>query len=206
MKICGNDLILLGLSIAIAGTLILAKGYVFKSSAAIRDESASYFGANPFKVKNKIIQKWEGIGGLILILPAGLLQLIGVFLNLSNQKTESIFIKPLSNLIFLLLLSVVLVWGMNIITSVVAKSKYIPELKTMLKEAMDQTDSVLRNDGLYANEAGKNIDVKRDTRDARLQSMDERLNTWERLFSFPKKKDESGIDYFARLNNYLKPY
>ena len=206
MKICGNDLILLGLSIAIAGTLILAKGYVFKSPAVIRDESASYFGANPFKVKNKIIQKWEAIGGLILILPAGILQLIGVFLNLTNQKTESIFTKPLSNLIFLLLLSVVLVWGMVITIGFVAKGKYMPELKTMLKEAMEQTDTVLRNDGLYVNEVEKDIDVKRDTRNARLQSMDEKLNRWKRLFGFPKKKNETSIDYFVRLKNYLDPY
>lgn len=65
MKMNGNDLILLGLCFGIASTIILGKGYIFKNIDAIQDESASYFGANPFAIRNKIIQKWEEFRGLI---------------------------------------------------------------------------------------------------------------------------------------------
>lgn len=206
IRINGNDLVLLGLSIGIAGTLILAKGYVFKSPRAIMDESASYFGANPFAVKNKVVQKWEGVGGIILLLPATILQLLGVFFNLTGQKAEPVFTTPLSNLIFLLLLSVVLMWGTNIVSGFVARNKAFPELKKMLAEAMEQTETVLNSDGLYAKEVGKNIEVNRETRDTRLRSIRERLDTWERLFAFQRRKDEKDHGYLQRLKTYLETY
>lgn len=206
MRINGNDLILLGLCFGLAGALILAKGYIFQDMGAIRDEAASYYGANPFAVRNKITQRYEGISGALLMLPAVLLQVIGVFLNLRGHQPEPIFASSVANLLFLALFSVVLIWGTNIASGAFARARYIPELRLLQKEAMEQAEVVLDRDGLYQNEVGKELNVPRDTRDTRLTQMKQRLEVWQRLFQFPRARLESDTEYLGRLRSYLDRY
>jgi hypothetical protein len=206
MKINGNDLILLGLCFGIAGTIILGKGYVFKKISDIEDESASYYGANPYAVRNRIIQKWEGITGLILIVPSAILQLLGIYYNFACPKTESLFLSPPYNLILLVLLTICIFWSSNLIASFIAKQNYIPVLRSSLEEGFKQTEYVLRNDGIYENERERSNDIKRDARDKRLADMQGRLKNWERLFNFNRKDKENNLEYFCRLKEYLEKY
>ena len=194
MKISGNDLILLGLCFGIASTIILSKGYIFKDISAIQDESMSYLGANPYAVRNKIIQKWEGTLGFILIMPFAVLQLIGLYLNEVKPKVESILLNPSSNLIFLVLLTICLIWGSNLIAGPIAKNKYIPTLKELLSESFTQTEYVLKNDGLYKKEHNQSQNI----------SMHDRLENWERLFNFRRKLNETDIEYFLKLKEYMQ--
>ena len=206
MEISGNDLILLGVCFGVASTLILGKGYIFKDINAIRDESATYFGANPYAVRNKIIQKWEGVIGSLLIIPFVIFQLIGIYLNVSKPENESILLREPINLISLILLTICIIWGSNLLSDTIAKRKYIPVLKGFLKEGFLQAESVLKNDGLYDNEQKLNQEINRKTRDKRLKDMKERLINWERLFNFKRLSKEVDIDYFSRLRKYLDSY
>lgn len=206
MKINGNDLILLGLCFGIASTIILGKGYVFKDISAIQDESRSYYGVNPYAVRNKIIQKWEGIVGFILIIPFALFQLCGLYLNVARPKTESIFLNPPYNIAFLILLTICLIWGSNLLATSFAKPRYISALREFLTEGLIQTEYVLRNDGLYEKEKDRSESINREIRDKRLADMRERLNNWERLFNFKRKPRESDVEYFLRLREYLQNY
>jgi len=97
-------------------------------------------------------------------------------------------------------------WGTGIMAEAVAKYKWMPQLKAMQKQAMDQTEGVLKNDGLYLNEVGKEIDVKREFRDGRLHQAKTRLCAWERLFRQPRKARETDIEYLQRLKAYLNSY
>lgn len=203
MKISGNDLILLGLCFGIASALILGKGYVFKDIDAILDESTSYYGKNPHVVRNRIIQKWEGIAGVVLIIPFAILQLLGIYLNVAKPKIESILLNPLYNLIFLILFTLCLIWGSNLISSSIAKQKYTPVLRDLVKEGFLQTEYVLKNDGLYEEEQNRSQDISREVRDKRLADMQRRLKNWERLFNFKRKPNEPDIDYFLRLKRNL---
>lgn len=204
MKISGNDLILLGLCFGIASTIILSKGYIFKDISSIQDESKSYFGANPYAVRNKIIQKWEGTLGFILIVPCAVSQLIGLYLNVVKPKVESILLNPSYNLIFLVLLTICLIWGSNLITGSIAKNKYILVLKGLLSESFTQTEYVLKNNGLYEKEHNQDQNISREIRDKRLSDMHDRLENWERLFNFRRKLNEKDIEYFLRLKEYTQ--
>jgi hypothetical protein len=206
MKINGNDLILLGLCFGIASTIILSKGYIFKDIDAIRDESASYFGANPYAVRNKIIQKWEGVVGFSLIIPFLIFQLLGIYLSVLKPKNESILLGSPVNLIFLILLTTCIIWGSSLISGTIARHKYIPILKGFLKEGFSQTEFVLKNDGLYDKEQNRSQEINREIRDKRLADMEERLVNWERLFNFKRLSKETDIDYFLRLKEYLDNY
>ncbi len=203
IRINGNDLILLGLCFGIAGTLLLAKGYIFQSPGAIQDESAAYYGANPFAIRNKIIQRYEGISGWLLVLPAALLQLAGIFINLRYPDSDPLLAGSMPNLFFLVLFSAVLFWGTNIAAGGAAKSNYMPQLKAMQMEAMNQAESVFKNDGLYREDIGIRVEIERETRDARLRQMKQRLGTWERLFQRPRKSHETDVEYLERLKIYL---
>ncbi|MCX5697396.1 MAG: hypothetical protein NTU54_05470 [Candidatus Omnitrophica bacterium] len=202
MKINGSDLILLSLCFGIAGTLILGKGYIFSGVKDIKNESQAYFGSNPFAIKNKIIQKNEGVGGLLLLVISILLQLLSSFLNNTQPKSESIFLSPPYNFFFLVLFTICLTWGCNIIFDSVAKQDYMKVLREMLQEVFTQTEYTLKNDGLY-NEDDKQFaqNIPRETRNQRLKQMNERLGHWEDLFSFKRKSNESDLLYFLRLKN-----
>jgi len=206
MKISGNDLILLGLCFGIASTIILGKGYIFKDIGAIQDESRSYYGANPYAVRNKIIQKWEGTLGFMFIAPFAILQLLGLYLNVAKPKVEAILLNPLYNLILLVLLTVCLIWGSNLIAGSIAKGKYITVLKGLLSEGFTQTEYVLTNNGIYEKEKERSQSITREMKDKRLLDMRSRLENWERLFSFKRKSNESDTDYFFRLKKYLQNY
>lgn len=206
MKVNGNDLILLGLCFGIASTIILGKGYIFKDIDAIQDDSASYFGTNPYAVKNKVIQKWEGAMGFILLIPFLLLQLFGIYQNVLKPKNESILLGSPNNLIFLILLAICIIWSSNLIACTIAKQKYIPILRDLLQEAISQTDFVLKNDGLYDKEKNQNQEINREIRDKRLVDMKNRLRNWERLFNFKRFPNEADIDYLLRLKQYLSNY
>jgi len=206
MKISGNDLILLGLCFGIASTIILGKGYIFKDISAIQDESKSYYGTNPYAVRNKIIQKWEGTLGIILIVPFAVLQLLGLYLNVFKPEVASILLNPLYNLILLLLLTICLIWGSNLISGSIARDKYVFVLKELQREGFAQTEYVLRNDGIYEKEKDRSQGVTREVRDKRLSDMCGRLKDFERLFSLKRKSDETDIDYFFRLKKYVQNY
>lgn len=204
MKISGNDLILLGLCFGIASTIILGKGYIFKDIGAIQDESRSYYGANPYAVRNKIIQKWEGALGFMLIVPFAILQLLGLYLNVAKPKIESILLNPSYNLILLVLVTICLIWGSNLIAGSIAKNKYITVLKGLLSEGFAQTEYVLTNDGVYEKEQDRSQSITREIKDKRLSDMRSRLENWERLFNFKRKSNESDIDYFFRLKKNVQ--
>jgi len=55
MNIRGSGLILFGLCFGIASTIILGKGYIFKDISTIQNESKSYYGTDPYAMRNKII-------------------------------------------------------------------------------------------------------------------------------------------------------
>lgn len=206
MKISGNDLILLGLCFGIASTIILGKGYIFKDISVIQDESRSYYGANPYAVRNKIIQKWEGTLGFILVAPFAILQLLGLYLNVAKPKVESILLNPSYNLIFLVVLTICLIWGSNLIAGSIAKDKYISVLKELLNEGFTQTEYVLKNDGIYEKEQDRSQSITREIKDKRLSDMRGRLENWERLFNFKRKLNEKDIDYFFRLKKYVQSH
>jgi len=206
MKISENDLILLGLCFGIASTIILGKGYIFKDISAIQDESKSYYGTNPYAVRNKIIQKWEGTLGFILIAPFAVLQLLGLYLNVAKPKVESILLNPSYNLIILVLLTICLIWGSNLIAGSIAKDKHISVLKELLREGFTQTEYVLKNDGIYEKEQDRSQSITQEIRDKRLLDMRGRLENWERLFNFKRKLNETDIDYFFRLKKYVQSH
>lgn len=206
MKMNGNDLILLGLCFGIASTILLGKGYIFKDTDAIRDESASYFGTNPYAVRNKVIQKWEGVMGFVLIIPFLLFQLFGIYLSVLKPKNESILLGSPANLVFLVLLVICIIWGSNLITGTIAKQKYISILRDFLQEGFSQTEFVLKNDGLYDKEQNRSQEINREIRDKRLADMKNRLKNWERLFNFKRLPNEADINYFLRLKQYLSNY
>lgn len=206
MKINGNDLILFGLCFGIASTIILGKGYIFTDVNAIQDESTSYFGANPYAIRNKIIQKYEGMIGFVLVVPFAMLQLIGIYLSVRNPKDEAVLLPSFLNLAFLILLTICIIWGSSLISNAIAKQKYIVTLKSLLREGFIKTEDVLTHNGMYSNEQIQNQQITTETRGKRLEDIKERLKNWEKLFNFKRIPKETDTEYFFRLKEYLNSY
>ncbi len=156
MKLGSNDLAVIGLCLAIAGSFLLSKSIISKDMFMIEKESGTYFNKNMYQLKGSIFQRYESlIGGFYLILGFAC-NLVGVFISVKSQNKEDIFLYSYWNILFFILLSVLLAWGGISISRRLSFDKYTPIVKTVeniktLKWAL----FILENDGWYPEEYEK---------------------------------------------------
>ena len=92
MKFGSNDLAIIGLCFAIAGSFVMAKSIISKDAFMIEKESGTYFNQNMFQIKGSIFQKYESIMGGFYLIAGFFCSLVGVFIGVKGHSNEDIFL------------------------------------------------------------------------------------------------------------------
>ena len=150
MKLGSNDLSVIGLCLAIAGSFLMSKSIIAKDMFMIGKESGTYFNQNMFQVKGSIFQRYESLIGGFYLIVGFTCNLVGIFISVRSQHKEDIFLYSYWNILFFILFSVLLIWFGFSISRKMSLDKFRPLVKTdenikTLKWAL----FILEHDGWY---------------------------------------------------------
>lgn len=156
MKLGSNDLAIIGLCLAIAGSFVMAKSIISKDTFMIEKESGTYFGQNMFQIKGSIFQKYESLMGGFYLITGFFCSLVGVFIGVKGQNKEDIFLYSYWNILFFVLFSVLLIWLGLSVTRKLSIDKFTPIVKTNENiKTLQWALFILRHEGWYPEDYDK---------------------------------------------------
>lgn len=200
MKISSNDIAIIGLCLALAGSFLLAKSIITKDIATIQKEIGTYWNHNIFLLKGAIFQRYESfIGGLFLVV-GFLLQLSSYFLPKSENNYMNLFSPGIINYVFLILFSIVLIWLGNIIARKISLEKYVPIIKTTEHlEALNRNLYVLEHNGEEPKTTEQKKPIEQNVMSTRIEDamrFNSNIGLW---LDIKKSSKETEIDFTKRL-------
>lgn len=202
MKTIGFDLLIIGASFGVGGSLILAKAYLHPS---FPDEVAqAFFGSNPFQVRNALSQRYEAIAGAIWLAVSLIASPVGSILT--TQGIETLSSANLWTHTFLLLFLGSFAWFVTIkITKWLSRRTYIPRMIEMQRELFDLASEAITYGGFYKREVDAKANLDTSTRESRLAEATRRLEQIGKLLDIPRTAAETDSQYSKRLQPFFKP-
>ena len=105
----GSDLILASVTFGFLATLIWAKGFVIKDINVTLEETAAYYGHNPFLIKSTIIEQVMVLISIVSGAIFAILAIVGNYMSARNFGANSFFMSSNKHLALYFILSTVLI-------------------------------------------------------------------------------------------------
>jgi hypothetical protein len=193
----GFDLTILGSSLGVLGSFILAKSYLAPSFA--KQATQTFFDQNPYLVRNQIAQRIEALTGTIWMLLGFLLLSVGTVFTLTTEDTQPArdywihFIAIAVITITLLIPS----WKWIKYRS---RQEYVPMMIYLQRELYEQCRSYIQNNYRERREIEQGAIISEDVQNKRRASIRAHLDQIGQLIDIPRKPLEIDRDYFDRLS------
>jgi hypothetical protein len=190
--------LIVGAVLAAGSALFFAKAYLFPSFPY--ETARTFLGANPFQVRNGIIQRHEAIAGVIWLIGGLVAVLIGTVQTVVGGKIHYL-IGPWSDMVILLAGGVVLRLSAVAITKWLSRRAYLPRMIEMQRELFDRDSFTIAHGGLYRD----NVEVKGAVQPSaailqeRLADASRRLDQIGKLTDVPRRAGEADDQYVERL-------
>ncbi|MEW6245336.1 MAG: hypothetical protein AB1555_01350 [Nitrospirota bacterium] len=200
MPFDGHDFTILGVALAFGAGILFAKAYLVPSFPA--EAAMTFFGSNPFLVRNGIVTHHEAIAGQVWLSAASIFTIIGIVRTIRAGQVGSLISSWFD---ILVLLAAVLVLGRLTIsiTDRTSRAEYLPIMISMTRELYARDSHYVLHDGLSREESMKGLRVSYDTRSDRLKHSSENLDRIGKLLDEPRREAEDDRAYTNRLSPYF---
>ncbi len=203
MRFDGYDLNMAGVVLAAGSTLLFVKAYLFPS---FPEQSATTFlGANPFQVRNAIVQRRETTAGAAWLVASLLAFLLG-YAWIAHGGEIGFLFGPFLDALLVLAVGVIALWITVAITKRLSRRAYLPRMIEMQRELFEHASFVISHGGLYRQE----VEVKdaaqpsAGTRQKRLADASESLDQIGKLTDIPQRLGEADSEYLWRLRRLFQ--
>ena len=205
MRFSGNDFMVLGMCLAMAGSFIMAKGILSKDMFLTLKESGTYFNQNMFQVKGSIFQKHEAIIGGLYLFVGFLLNLIGIFVGVKNKNESDVFLYSYWNIVCFLMFTFLLIWAGLSISNKISQSHYTPLVKTgehlnTLKWAI----FILENEGWYQEDYPKKgqLNMSKEVLGGHITQANDIFTNMGLWVDIRRSQEESDTVFASRVLDY----
>jgi len=196
----GFDLLILGAVLGVGGSVLLGKSNLAPSYPD--DLASTFWGSNPFQLRNLIKQRYDAIAGAIWLGLSLLALASGTIWATANTS-----LGPFSDLVIhtlvLLLVGSCGVWGTIVFSNRISRKIYLPQMIAMQREVFEQAWSVIENDGLYKTEVQQSATISPEVRRQRRTDATRQLNQIGKLIDLPRKPNESDNEYLRRIEPFF---
>ncbi|MFQ5804437.1 MAG: hypothetical protein ACE5JQ_16225 [Candidatus Methylomirabilales bacterium] len=203
MTFDGYDLNMVGVVLAAGSALLLAKAYLFPSFP--EESAATIFKANPFQIRNGIIQRREATAGAIWLMGSLLAFLTGYAWTAYGGEI-GFLLGPFGDALLVLAVGIAAWCGTIGTTNCRSRRAYLPRMIQMLREGFEQDSFVIAHGGLYQNEieARDAVSPSPAVREKRLESATRHLDQIGKLIDIPRRKWETDSEYVERLRPFFE--
>ena len=196
----GFDLLMAGAALGVGGALLLAKSNLAPSYP--NELAATFFGSNPFQIRNLICQRFETISGALWLALSFMALAAGTAIaspTIEGGRWNRFGIHILGVIVLFSVLWWVTLW----ITKIISRRKYLPEMIEMQRDVFEQAESVIENNGLYRNEIQQKAVIDQTTREQRALGGTSQLNQIGKLSDVIRRTNESDCDYLQRIQPFF---
>lgn len=192
----GFHLLIAGAVSAFIGSILTIKSILHQPFS---DELAkSYWGKNPFRIRNDVIQQVEAVTGTIFMAISFLLVVAGTLLTTSGITSQNILAFAGDILVYLLLGGGLLLLLLDV-TRHISRMLYLPRMVESHAEGYWIAVEHVTNEGLTQEEIARQTRIPQETRDSRLTEANRRLEQIGKLVDLPRFPQENLQKYIGRL-------